>query len=90
MKILNLTISVLILFGSSLVYAENGYIDLKYLTENYGMAKVSNFVALRYFNVYGPGEEHKGKMASVAYQAYQKGEFKLFPKKTKKRFCLYR
>ena len=55
----------------------------KYVTENYGMAKVSNFVALRYFNVYGPGEEHKGKMASVAYQAYQKGEFKLFPKKPK-------
>ena len=52
----------------------------KYLTENYGMAKVSNFVALRYFNVYGPGEEHKGKMASVAYQAWEKGEFKLFPK----------
>ena len=52
----------------------------KYLTENYGMAKVSNFVALRYFNVYGPGEEHKGKMASVAYQAWKKGKFKLFPK----------
>ena len=52
----------------------------KYLTENYGMAKVSNFVALRYFNVYGPGEEHKGKMASVAYQAWEKGKFKLFPK----------
>ena len=51
----------------------------KYLTENYGMAKVSNFVALRYFNVYGPGEEHKDKMASVAYQAWEKGKFKLFP-----------
>ena len=50
------------------------------------MAKVSNFVALRYFNVYGPGEEHKGKMASVAYQAYQKGEFKLFPKNPKRDF----
>ena len=58
----------------------------KYVTENYGMAKVSNFVALRYFNVYGPGEEHKGKMASVAYQAYQKGEFKLFPKNPKRDF----
>ena len=43
----------------------------KYVTENYGMAKVSNFVALRYFNVYGPGEAHKGKMASVGYQAFQ-------------------
>ena len=51
----------------------------KYITENYGISKVSNFIALRYFNVYGPGEEHKGKMASVAYQAYKKGKFKLFP-----------
>lgn len=28
-------------------------------------------VGLRYFNVYGPGEAHKGKMASVAYQLIQ-------------------
>ena len=28
------------------------------------------FVALRYFNVYGPGEEHKGKLASIAHQAH--------------------
>ena len=26
---------------------------------------------LRYFNVYGPNEQHKGRMASVAYHAYQ-------------------
>ncbi len=25
---------------------------------------------LRYFNVYGPGEQHKGEMASVAYKQY--------------------
>lgn len=40
-------------------------------------------VALRYFNVYGPGEEKKGKMASVAYQAWSRKDqttpFKLFP-----------
>lgn len=38
-------------------------------------------VSLRYFNVYGPGEEHKGKMASVAYQAWTKKDevFNLFP-----------
>ncbi len=29
------------------------------------------FISLRYFNVYGPDESHKGNMASVAYQAYQ-------------------
>jgi ADP-L-glycero-D-manno-heptose 6-epimerase len=28
-------------------------------------------VGLRYFNVYGPREQHKGKMASVAYHNYQ-------------------
>src|SRR5438045_7374253 len=27
-------------------------------------------VGVRYFNVYGPGEAHKGKMASMAYQLY--------------------
>ena len=28
-------------------------------------------VGLRYFNVYGPGETHKGRMASVAWHFYQ-------------------
>lgn len=28
-------------------------------------------VGLRYFNVYGPGEGHKGRMASVAWHAFQ-------------------
>mgnify|MGYP003110210575 FL=1 len=53
----------------------------KKLAEEYGLKACKKFVALRYFNVYGPGEGHKGKMASVAYQAYQKGSFTLFPKK---------
>jgi ADP-L-glycero-D-manno-heptose 6-epimerase len=30
----------------------------------------STVVGLRYFNVYGPGEAHKGKMASMAYQLF--------------------
>ena len=58
----------------------------KYITEQYGMAKVKDFVALRYFNVYGPGEEHKGKMASVAYQAHSAGNFMLFPNNAKRDF----
>ena len=58
----------------------------KYITEQYGMSKVTNFVALRYMNVYGPGEEHKGNMSSVAYQAWKKGKFKLFPKEPKRDF----
>lgn len=30
----------------------------------------STVVGLRYFNVYGPGESHKGKMSSMIYQLY--------------------
>jgi ADP-L-glycero-D-manno-heptose 6-epimerase len=39
-------------------------------------------VGLRYFNVYGPHEQHKGRMASVAYHQYhqflQEGKVRLF------------
>ena len=39
-------------------------------------------VGLRYFNVYGPNEQHKGRMASVALHAYHQlreaGKVKLF------------
>lgn len=42
----------------------------------------SQVVGLRYFNVYGPREEHKNKMASVAYhfnqQLLKDGKIKLF------------
>ena len=31
----------------------------------------TQIVGLRYFNVYGPGEEHKGEMASVAYKLHR-------------------
>lgn len=31
----------------------------------------SQVVGLKYFNVYGPQEHHKGKMASIVYQLYQ-------------------
>ena len=58
----------------------------KLLAEDYGLKACERFVALRYFNVYGPGEEHKGKMASVAYQAWKAGEFKLFPGDIKRDF----
>jgi len=36
---------------------------------NFGLPAVS-VTGLRYFNVYGPGEEHKGPMASVAWQCF--------------------
>ena len=42
----------------------------------------AQIVGLRYFNVYGPNETHKGRMASVALHAYQQlhaeGKVKLF------------
>lgn len=42
----------------------------------------SQIVGLRYFNVYGPNESHKGRMASVAYHFFQQyrrdGRVKLF------------
>lgn len=42
----------------------------------------SQVVGLKYFNVYGPQEHHKGRMASVAYQFYNQlkgtGTLKLF------------
>lgn len=64
----------------------------KYITEQYGLSKVSNFIALRYFNVYGPGEDHKGNMSSVALQAYKLSKlpfstkFKLFPGEPRRDF----
>lgn len=42
----------------------------------------SQIIGLRYFNVYGPGEGHKGQMASVSYhlsnQMFEGGALKLF------------
>lgn len=44
--------------------------------------KKAPIVGFRYFNVYGPREQHKGKMASVAFHHYQEmkatGKVKLF------------
>ena len=44
--------------------------------------KTSQVVGFRYFNVYGPREQHKGRMASVAFHQFQQfalgGKVKLF------------
>jgi ADP-L-glycero-D-manno-heptose 6-epimerase len=44
--------------------------------------KTAQIAGFRYFNVYGPNEAHKGRMASVAYHAYHQlvgsGKVKLF------------
>lgn len=58
----------------------------KLLAEQYGLKACEKFVALRYFNVYGPGEENKGKMASIAYQSWKAGKFKLFPGEIRRDF----
>lgn len=59
------------------LYAWSKYVGEKYVLANGGLA-------LRYFNVYGHYELHKGKMSSVALQAYQKNKWgdkvSLFPK----------
>ncbi|HET9734218.1 MAG TPA: ADP-glyceromanno-heptose 6-epimerase [Burkholderiales bacterium] len=44
--------------------------------------RAAQIVGLRYFNVYGPNEQHKGRMASVAFHAFHQfraeGRVKLF------------
>ena len=46
------------------------------------VGKTSQVVGFRYFNVYGPHEQHKGRMASVAYHQFHQfqteGRVKLF------------
>jgi len=64
----------------------NMYAYSKFLFDEYVRnqlrANRGQIVGLRYFNVYGPREGHKGSMASTAYhfykQALQDGKLKLF------------
>jgi ADP-L-glycero-D-manno-heptose 6-epimerase len=81
--------SALIYSSSAATYGEEGnypsniYGWSKYAAEDY--VRLSSGVSLRYFNVYGPGENHKGRMSSFFLQAQRKknnGEdIRLFPKK---------
>jgi ADP-L-glycero-D-manno-heptose 6-epimerase len=82
-------------YGASSVFAEGnreaesplnvyGYSKLlfdRYVRRRQPAAR-SQVVGLRYFNVYGPGEAHKGSMASVAFhlnrQVAEDGEARLF------------
>lgn len=70
-------------YGINDEYPSNLYGWSKYVGEGYVVS--NGGIALRYFNVYGPGEENKGRMSSVAYQMYVKNKYKqevkLFPKK---------
>ena len=82
-------------YGASTVF-EEGNRDAERPLNVYGYSKLlfdqyvrrrqpaarSQVVGLRYFNVYGPGEAHKGSMASVAFhlsrQVAEEGEARLF------------
>jgi ADP-L-glycero-D-manno-heptose 6-epimerase len=55
-------------YGINGKYPSNLYGWSKYVAEDY--VRISGGIALRYFNVYGPGEESKGAMSSFLYQAY--------------------
>jgi ADP-L-glycero-D-manno-heptose 6-epimerase len=63
------------------VYGYSKFLLDQYVREILPTAK-SQVAGLRYFNVYGPRENHKGSMASVAFQLYNQhklhGEIKLF------------
>ncbi len=62
----------------------NVYGYSKYLFDQYVRrhTRGSQVVGLRYFNVYGPREQHKGRMASVAYHFFNQyrsaGKVRLF------------
>jgi ADP-L-glycero-D-manno-heptose 6-epimerase len=75
-------------YGTNKLYPSNLYGWSKYVAEQYVIK--NGGIALRYFNVYGPLEDHKGKMASVAYQMLEKQkegqEIKLFPNKPSRDF----
>jgi len=51
------------------VYAFSKLLFDRYVRRRFSTIK-STVVGLRYFNVYGPGESHKGRMASMVYQLY--------------------
>lgn len=74
--------------GANGLYPSNLYGWSKYAAEDY--IRKSSGVSLRYFNVYGPGESHKGQMASFVHQAFQQhssgSKAKLFPGKPTRDF----
>lgn len=75
-------------YGVNRLNPSNLYGWSKFVGEQYVV--LNGGIGLRYFNVYGPLEENKGRMASVAYQMIQKQkegqEIKLFPNKPQRDF----
>jgi ADP-L-glycero-D-manno-heptose 6-epimerase len=67
------------------VYAYSKFLFDQYVRKRIqgpGAARGAQVAGLRYFNVYGPNEAHKGRMASVAFHAFNQfraeGRVKLF------------
>lgn len=75
-------------YGVNDKFPSNLYGWSKYVAEQYVIS--NNGIGLRYFNVYGPGEENKGRMASVAYQMFKKHQngdkVFIFPKRPSRDF----
>lgn len=75
-------------YGTNGRYPSNLYGWSKYTAEDF--VKLTNGVALRYFNIYGPGEERKGNMSSFMHQAFllkKLGkEVRIFPGKPRRDF----
>lgn len=63
------------------IYAYSKLLFDRYVRAHFSQPR-SQVVGLRYFNVYGPNEQHKGRMASVAYHFYnqlkEQGRVRLF------------
>ena len=82
------------IYGAGLIFSEepenehplNAYAFSKWLFDRYVndhfSSRKAQVVGLRYFNVYGPREDHKGRMASVAWHFFNQyrseGIVKLF------------
>jgi ADP-L-glycero-D-manno-heptose 6-epimerase len=75
-------------YGINGSYPSNLYGWSKYVGEQYVIKNQG--IALRYFNVFGPGEEDKGKMSSFIHQAFvnnlNSSQVLLFPNEPKRDF----
>lgn len=75
-----------VVFASSSAIYGNGKLPLnsyawsKYSAEVAGTAILgNNFTALRFFNIYGPGENVKGNMSSIPFNIFKSEKFGIFP-----------
>jgi len=71
--------------SSSAIYGNgdlplNSYAWSKYCAEAAGIEILkTQFTSLRFFNIFGPGEEQKGAMTSIPFNIYKSQNFGIFP-----------